>query len=55
MHNIKDVTAVGMDSHIMIFPCPSKYKATDYINKIMDTIPSNLYGEVWINLFGEPS
>lgn len=46
---LKNIQAVGLDSDIYIFPCKT-HNATKIVQETMNSIPSNLYGRVWVNV-----
>ena len=44
----------GLETDVYMFPCRGK-NATAQVNDLVDNIPGNLYGRIWIDIETNPS
>lgn len=47
--NLNFARAAGLETDVYLFPCRSK-NATLQVTEMVNAIPSNLYGTVWLDI-----
>lgn len=52
--NLNNARNAGLDTDVYLFPCQSK-NATQQVTEMMNAIPNNLYGTIWIDVETNPS
>ncbi len=54
VQNLNNARAAGMITDIYMFPCRGK-SATAQVDELMNSVPANLYGMIWIDVETNPS
>lgn len=52
--NLNAAKNAGLDTDVYLFPCQSK-NATLQVTQLMNSVPANLYGRIWIDVETNPS
>ena len=54
VQSLKNMREAGLETDTYMFPCRGKNAAAQ-VNEMIDNIPGNLYGRIWIDIETNPS